>query len=123
MAEVMIWNPIELVLWGIVLALGIVTAVLYYNRGKIRENKWEKTFLFGFAFLYFCVTISHVFYILSYFQIQGTYDNFTFYGNYSQVTPLYDLLLRLVWISSAIGILSFMFILKDFINARNILLL
>ena len=122
MTDVMIWDPIELLLWGFVAAMGIAIAILYFNRGKQKDNKWERTFLFGFAALFLCMTLSRLFFILSYFQVQGTYENHIFYGDYNNVGPLYEILIRLCWISSAIGMISFLYIFERFYMRTRYLL-
>ncbi|TFG02360.1 MAG: RING-HC finger protein [Promethearchaeota archaeon] len=95
MAIVMIWNPIYLILFGILILIDLLIAMQYFNTGRKIPNIDERLISYAYSFLFFCFSLSMVFLILSELQIQGTFINNTFYGDLSKGNELYQLFFRL----------------------------
>jgi len=104
----MVWDPLERYLWGIVFAMLIVGAILYFLRGKNRENFNERTILFGFGFYFIGFAFARFFYCLGDVFIPGIYMNNAFYGDYDKVKSSFEFFVRLNYISRSIGIALFL---------------
>lgn len=106
-AEVMIWNPIERILWGVIITILVISAAIYFFRGKGKESFNEKIIMYGFASLLFCFAMDRTFAYIAEFYIPGEFDGFTFNGNYDLVGTEYELLIRAVAIINTIGFMLF----------------
>ena len=95
MAEAMIWDPIERLLWGIAISLLILCGIIYFRKWRQNENFKDKILFYGFTFLFICLAISSFFEYLSDFFIIGRFKNFAFYGDYDKVDPQYNLFYKL----------------------------
>jgi len=116
MAIVMIWDPIERLLWGIGIAIALMCGVYFIYKGRKREIFNERIIMFGLASLPLSFAFSLLFTFLQVFNVQGTFINNIFYGDYDDYIPPYELLGRLSYISIGIGgiffILAFDIIVK-----------
>jgi len=98
MAEVMIFTTIDRILWGVAISLTFICALQYLKQGKKNDSVDDKLISFGYSYLFFGITLSTVFLLLSELQIPGAYTNHTFYGNYNEVSPTYEVLLKCAWV-------------------------
>ena len=97
MADVIIWDPIERLLVGILIVFFFICGLLYTYRGRQKENIKEKLPLIGFSCFYICFGIGRIFLYLSDLQINGIFQNGTFIGDVSDYGPIYEILFRVFW--------------------------
>ena len=95
MTEVMIWDPIDRLLWGIAISLLVICSILYFRKAKQKEIIKDKILFYGFSFFFICLAISRFFEYLSDFFISGTFRYFTFYGDYDKVSSEYSIFYKL----------------------------
>ncbi|MFX0017086.1 MAG: hypothetical protein ACFFAK_06120 [Promethearchaeota archaeon] len=107
MVTVPIWDPSERFFWGIAIAIALMCGIYFIYKARKREVFNEKFIMFGLASLPLGFAISLIFTYFQVFQVQGTFINHVFYGDYDNITPLYELLGRLSYISLGIGALFF----------------
>jgi hypothetical protein len=90
MTEAMIWNPIERTLWGITMCLFIVASIMYYYRGRQNDNRKEKMIMYSFAVVYFVYAPYRLFFYLADLQIEGSFYNNAFYGDYATANDVFN---------------------------------
>jgi hypothetical protein len=112
MTEIMIFNSMERFLWVLVIAIFISCGIYYLYKGYKKENSNEKIILFGYAGILISLAITRIFFFFSDFQVQGTYINGNFYGDYNIVNPFYDILIKAGYISAITGFSFFIFLLE-----------
>ncbi|MFX0101100.1 MAG: hypothetical protein ACFFCS_16110 [Candidatus Hodarchaeota archaeon] len=112
MEGTMIWDPIEHLLWGAIIAFGIILSIFYIIIGIKKENKREMTLTLGFGLFFLCMTISRIFLVLADLQVEGEFINYTFYGDYSVYGPYYEVLNLSCQITSGIGSIQFFFLIE-----------
>jgi hypothetical protein len=84
MAEVMIWQPFELILWGIAISMTVICAIFYFKNAKnTSANFNEKLIIYGWTSVYIGIAFFIFFLILMGFQLPGKFIGNGFYGNYS----------------------------------------
>jgi hypothetical protein len=121
MTETLIWDPFERLLWGLAISVLIVNAIFYYKQGKKKEEELGKLIFKGTAGIFIGLIFNRFFFYLSEFLVPGVYLNYVFLGDYSSVDLLYELILRLSWISYAFGfLLYFIFVEKAVLKSRLI---
>ncbi|MHA1915852.1 MAG: hypothetical protein ACW986_00005, partial [Promethearchaeota archaeon] len=103
MVDVIIWDPIERLLTGILIVFFFICGLLYAYRGRQKENIKEKLPLIGFSCFYIFFGISRIFLYLSDLQINGIFQNGVFIGDVSDYGPLFEILFRCFLVSSGIG--------------------
>ncbi|MFX0024820.1 MAG: hypothetical protein ACFE8M_00275 [Candidatus Hermodarchaeota archaeon] len=107
MAIVPIWDPLERFFWGIALAIALMCAIYFIYKARKREVFNEKVIMFGLSSLPLGFALSLTFTYFQVFQVQGTFINNIFYGDYNIVKSPYEILGRLSYISLGIGLLFF----------------
>jgi len=112
----MIWDPYERLLWGIAISIAFMCGIYYIIKARKREIFNERVILFGFAGLFICFAFVQIFAYFQELQIKGTYINGTFYGDFNNYTPVYEVYNKGMEISFTLGfiilIFSFEIILK-----------
>lgn len=119
MFQTAIWDPIERLLWSVDITLTIIVAYLYFLKGKKAEHSKEKALIYGFCFIFLGVVFDRFFRYISEFLIQGTFENFTFYGSYDAPPSLFEFFRKLAYASSHIGYIGF-FMYTSKIKIRKI---
>ena len=126
----MIWDPLERLLWGIAISIAIMGGLLYLNMARKKEYFNQKVILYGFAGVLIGFALTRIFTFLCDFQIKGIFTDNTFYGNYDNYTPLYEIFDWLGSILYTIGFIIFIFAFeftikrtKYIITSINIVLL
>ena len=99
----MIWDPVERLLWGFAIILLILCSIHYIRKGRQRESYNERIIMYGFASVFMGYAIERLFLCIGEIFIPGTYRNFAFYGDYSNVTLTFEVLTLLGYISLGIG--------------------
>lgn len=112
MTEVMIWNPVELVFWGIALATLFIGAFICFYRGREKENYNEKIITYGVGGYFLGHLFYVIFIIVNYLYIDGAYRNVTFYGDIDKLNQNNVLFIKICIISFAIGYLLFLLSLE-----------
>lgn len=118
MVQIILWEPMEVFLWGVAITILFLSAGIYLYRGKQRENFKERVILYGFALYFLGSAISGIFTFIYIFRIPGVYNNFVIYGDfdYLMTNPLLLFLANISLSSILIGtagfIFSFEFIIK-----------
>ncbi|MFX0103100.1 MAG: hypothetical protein ACFFCS_26275 [Candidatus Hodarchaeota archaeon] len=98
------------------LAMGIVSSILYYLKGKQRENKMERILLSGMSILALSITVGIFFSLLADFQVEGFFIGTTFYGDYTVHGPLFKVFFMLFLVVSASGVVLFLFIIEFYVK-------
>jgi len=122
MAEVMIWDPTERLLVGILIVFFFICGLLYAYRGRQKENIKEKLPLIGFSCFFICFGIGRIFLYLSDLQIIGTFQNGIFIGEVNDYGPLYEILFRCFLVSSGMGFVFLYFMVEKSVFPTKYLL-
>jgi signal transduction histidine kinase len=115
---VMIWDPIERLLWGCALTIAVMCGIYFIHIARKREVFNERVIMLGLASLPLGFACSLLFTFFKVLQIPGDFSNsiFTFCGSYNGDSPLYQILGKLSYISLGIGgmffVLAFEIIIK-----------
>ena len=115
---VMIWDPIERFLWGIAILIGLMCGFYFINISRKREIFNEKIIMLGLASLPIGFALSSLFTFFQSFNIEGSFDGFTYCGVYTEEAPnlIYLTFAKLSYISFGIGgiffVLAFDIIIK-----------
>ena len=116
MAIVIIWDPLEHLLWGIGITIALMCGIYFIYKGRKREILNERIIMFGLASLPLSFAFSLIFTFFQVFNVQGTFVNNIYRGDYNITVSPYEFLGRLSYISLAIGgvffILAFDIIVK-----------
>ncbi len=107
MTEVMIWDPIDRLLWGVAISLLFLCSLVYLYRGINREAKNEKGIMYGFAGVLLGLAISRIFFFIADLQLAGTFKQGIFYGELDMSNLNYNFYLKCAYISTISGILFF----------------
>ncbi len=99
MSLVMVWTPIDRILWGIVILLFFICAIQYLNLGRRREDFNEKLISYSYSSIFFGLVFTVIFLLVSELLIPGTFRDLTFYGDYSKVDSLYKIMVKLMYFS------------------------
>lgn len=113
MTYVLIWDPVERLLWSLIIFLYIEAALLYYFRGKQEEDDYNKQVLIAMAFIIILVPLERIFFYMSDLQIMGYFSNGAFYGDFNNVTPYFEISDKCGYIATKLGILCAVLILKN----------
>ena len=98
MAVVFIWDPLERLLGGIAITLGVISAILYLYRSRERKSQGERLLIFGFGILICGTTVLLIFYYFLQFFLPGSFSYYTFYIDNSVVDLNYQIIERLGWL-------------------------
>ena len=107
MVIVPIWDPSERFFSGIALALALMCGIYFVYKARKREVFNEKIIMLGLSSLPLGFALSLIFTYFQVFQVQGTFINNIFYGDYDIIKSPYEILGRLSYISLGIGCLFF----------------
>jgi len=80
----------------------------FLNKGRKLEETKEKLIMFGFAAYYLGLSVARIFFFLRELQIQGIYIDHTFYGDWNNAYPLYDIFLKSAYVSIYVGFFFFL---------------
>ena len=115
-AEYLVFDPLNRLLSGVIIALIIICAGLYINRAFQRKNRDERILLIGFACLILGWGIGSLFgYFLPY-ELEGFYHNHNYYYNTDNVgvySTVYIIYLIASMLSIAIGYTVFTLAVAD----------
>jgi len=98
MAVVFIWDPLERLLGGIAITLGVISAILYLYRGKERTIQSERLLVLAFGILISGATVLITFYYFLQFLLPGSFTQYAFYIDDSIVDLNYKTVERLGWL-------------------------
>jgi hypothetical protein len=108
MAVQRVFDAIEILLGGAVIAVIFMVGVLYFYRGKQKDLFNEKIIMFGFACLFFGLAFMWIFIHLANFQHRGTYISHTFYADLDHPTSNYEFFRKGIYISFGLGVAMFL---------------
>ena len=98
MAVVLIWDPLERLLGGIAITLGVVSTLLYLYRSRGRTIQSERLLVSAFGILISGATVLLTFYYFLQFLLPGSFAQYAFYIDISLVDLNYKIAERLGWI-------------------------
>ncbi|MFW9864698.1 MAG: sensor histidine kinase [Candidatus Thorarchaeota archaeon] len=121
---VMIWDPFEIFLWGIAIAIALICGIYFLRIGKKREIFNEQIIMLGLGSLPLGFALALLFTLFQSFQISGyfNYDSLTFCGVYNGESFLYEIFGRLSYISLGIGGLVFILAFEIIVKRTKYLL-
>ncbi|MFX1489464.1 MAG: sensor histidine kinase [Promethearchaeota archaeon] len=121
---VMIWDPFEIFLWGIAIAIALICGIYFLRIGKKRELFNEQIIMLGLGSLPLGFALALSFTLFQSFQISGdfNYDSLTFCGVYNGESFLYEIFGRLSYISLGIGGLVFILAFEIIVKRTKYLL-
>ena len=99
----MIWNPIERLLWGVVICFTFISAIFFYNRGRHLKENNEKYFFYAFAGFLLGLALARIPLYLSDFLVPGELIDFNFYGDYGEADTIFWRISYLYRIFNCIG--------------------
>ncbi|MFW9951908.1 MAG: sensor histidine kinase [Candidatus Thorarchaeota archaeon] len=115
--SVMIWDPLERLMWGIALTIGITCGIYFILISRKREIFRERAIMQGLASLPLGFALSLFFIYFQALQINGALSDFIFCGNYEDViTPSYEILGKLSYASFGLGGAFFVFGFERIVN-------
>lgn len=118
----MIFDPIERMLWGISITISLICAFIYFHMARKREKSNDTMILVGWACIFLCLAIARTFFFLSDLQIQGKFISQTFYGDFTNYKPAYELLTKCGYTITLIGITVFVFSFEKVIKKTKFLI-
>lgn len=91
MTEVIIFEPVDRIIWLMTVFTLLAIGLLYVGRAKQRKSRNEKLLTLGFSFIFIGLALSRLMIYISSFSIEGSYINndHIFYGNYSSENFLF----------------------------------
>lgn len=92
MVYVMIWNPLERLLYCFAIFLGFYNTILFIIRAKNQENEGDKIIMQGIALAVGFLNIGQCFIFLSCFYFEGFIDNYIFLGDVFNRPYIYNFL-------------------------------
>jgi len=113
----LLWNPMELLLWGIGISAHIFGAFFFFFRGRQKELLNEKIFLYGSGFLVLFTALHRLLFIIAEFQLTGDFINGGFYGEPSSENIFYKIFYIAAFTSSVLGFMFYIFALE--LNIRS----
>ncbi|MFX1390613.1 MAG: hypothetical protein ACFE9Z_11155 [Promethearchaeota archaeon] len=118
MVPVMVWDPIERLLWGIALSFAFYCGIYYINKGRKREIFNEKIILFGFASILIGFGFTLLFTFFQILFVPGNLIDNTFRGDYELTGIPYEIFGKLSYVS--LGLCGMFFMLSfDIIIKRT----
>ncbi len=78
MFQVMLWDPVERFLFGMVILLMLICVALYIYRAHQQKDLREKMIMFGFVFCILGITLFTLFHFIGELLIPGIYENGVF---------------------------------------------
>ncbi len=85
MPNVMIFDPINRFLWGVVFTFYIVCAIQYFNLAKKQDSLKGRIIILGFGGFLLCNSLAWLFWSLEELYIPGHYVGHVYYGDYSTI--------------------------------------
>lgn len=124
MAEVMIWSPMDRILWGITLILLLIAALKYLFLAYKKENSEEKLISIGFSAIFFGFIIFIVFILIAESLIPGKFVNDTLYGNYDKAleNPYYIIFWKMYHFFWFFGMILFYYAFERIIRHTKYLI-
>jgi len=108
LTEVLLFEPVNRFIWIVAILVLFICGIIYLYVGHQKERSEEKILMKGCASLFIGMAITRIFFYFSDFHVIGTYSGHQYYGDYSNTTATYDLLLLAGYISGFIGITLFL---------------
>lgn len=94
MTEVIIWTPIERVLWMVGIFIAFTGGIKYYKRARNTEQESERRILFGLAIYLLLVSIGSSFFYLARYYHVGMFNGVAYIGIFDEtLSPVAELLL------------------------------
>ncbi len=87
----------------ICISLLIFCGFYYFLEARKREQKDEKYIFYGFSSLFIGLAFNRIFFFLSDYFIIGEYSGHSYYGDYNQVEPLYNVMFQIAYLNFLIG--------------------
>jgi len=92
MTNTIIWIPLDRLLYGIGIALFLVTTLLYISRSKHKESEEEKKLLYYFSIFFIGNGLSMIFFYLADFYYVGSFDGASYIGQINDnLSPVQEL--------------------------------
>lgn len=105
----MIWDPIERLLWGVAITLLFLFGILLIKKRLSVDDKTERSLLTGNVGICIGYGLNSVFIYISDFLVPGSFNNFTYQGNYDLIDSTFMLLVKIAWIFLNLGRLVYLF--------------
>jgi len=118
---VMIWNPLERLLWGCALTIAVMCGIYFIHIARKREIFNERIIMLGLASLPLGFAFSLFFTYIQVLQLPGDFINNVFSGSYED-NPGYAFFGKLSYISFGIGGMFFVFAFEIIIKRTKYLL-
>jgi len=122
MAEVMIWSPLDRILWGVVFSISFICCLMYLNQGRKHKDINERRVSFGYSYVFVMSTSSLVFFLLSELQIPGTYIHHVFYGDYNATGVSYEIFIKYNWILAGSQFILFFYAFERYVKKTKYLI-
>jgi hypothetical protein len=117
MADILIFNPLNRIIWSFTIILLFLCGISYYYRGKKSKTPNDKYLLYGFSALLIGIATHRLSFFISDFYAVGYYIGNEFYGYYNISDPIYSNLVSAgylaFFISMTISIVMFESVLKE----------
>ena len=119
--NVMIWNPLERILWGCALTIAVMCGIYFIHIARKREIFNERIIMLGLASLPLGFAFSLFFTYIQVLQLPGVFFNNVFSGIYDD-NIVYAFFGKLSYISFGIGGMFFVFTFEIIIKRTKYLL-
>jgi len=118
---VMIWNPLERILWGCALTIAVMCGIYFIHIARKRDVFNERIIMLGLASLPLGFAFSLFFTYIQVLQLPGVFLNNVFSGSYDD-NIVYAFFGKLSYISFGIGGMFFVFTFEIIIKRTKYLL-
>ena len=89
MADTLIFNPIERLIWVFAIFILLFCASLFFYKGKKSLLREERVLLFGLARMFLFFALERIFYFMSDYFIAGNYEGHSYFGVYQVSSEIF----------------------------------
>ena len=104
----------KLLIGGAAIAVLFMVGLLYFYRGKQKDEFNEKIIMYGFAALFFGLAFMWIFVYLTNLEHRGIYINHNFYADPDHTTSNYEIFRKCIYISFGLGVALFILAFEIF---------
>ncbi len=101
--KILIFDPLNRLEWMVCLSLLFFSGFYFLLEAKKREQKDEKYIFLGFSVLFIGLGFNRFFFFLSDYFVVGHYSGHSYYGDYTNVEPLYNVMFQIAYLNFLIG--------------------
>lgn len=122
MTEILLFTPLDRLLWGVAITVLIVCGIYYLVQAKKKETREERIITYGFSMYFLCYAVVRIFFFLSEFFNIGRYVGHFYYGEPGMVYPLQNTFAQWAYIFGIIDLVCVFFVYEYSIKKTRFVL-